>query len=162
MAKKDKNKKGDDVLKYERKVALQNEIKSLESFIFVEQQKIIYNKTQVEKYQKEMEQENNLIHELSNEGSKKVNLDQDNLKKVTAENKKEIDQLQKQIIDDNYEIVKLEDEINQLKSQHNKDLEAKNQRIASERATFEALSSKFQKILQRTADKLQERVDMGK
>lgn len=162
MAKKDKNKKGDDVLKYEMKLALQNEIKTLESLIFIEQQKIIYNTSQKTKSQIEMENEINDTQKLSIDESKKISTDGDNLKNVVSAFKKDVDLLEKQIKEDDDEIRRLEHEIFLMEANFKKELEDKDNQIAEQRKTFENLSIKFQEILQRTANKLQERVDMGR
>ncbi len=161
MAKKD-NKKGEDVLKFEMKKKLDGEIKTFESQIYIEQQKHLYNLTQYDKHIKEIEFENGDINKLNHDESKKVNLDNDNLKVLINGYKKEVDLYEKQIYDYEDEIRRLENEIIIIENQNRKELEDKDNQIAEQRKTFEDLSVRFQHILQRTANKLQERVDMGR
>lgn len=161
MAKKD-NKKGDDVIKFEMKKALDAEIKSLESQIFLEQQKTFYNNSQLEKHTLEIEVENNDINKLFNEESKKVNIDGDNLKNVISGFSKEVEIYENQINEYEDEIKRLENEIYIIEVQNKRELDEKDSQIAEQRKTFEDLSVRFQHILQRTANKLQERVDMGR
>lgn len=161
MAKKD-NKKGDDVIKFEMKRTLDAEIKSLESQIFLEQQKTLYNNSQLEKHTLEIEVENNDINKLFNEESKKVNIDGDNLKNVISGFSKEVEIYENQINEYEDEIKRLENEIYIIEMQNKRELDEKDSQIAEQRKTFEDLSVRFQHILQRTANKLQERVDMGR
>lgn len=161
MAKKE-NKKGDEVIKFEMKRGLEGEIKTLESLIFIEQQKSLYNSTQADKHIIEIETENNNISKLSNEESRKVGTDNENLNNVISSFKKEVDVYEKQIMDYDDDIRRLENEIMVIDYQNRKELEEKDSQIAEQRKTFEDLSVRFQHILQRTANKLQERVDMGR
>lgn len=162
MAKKDKNKKGDDVLKLEMKQALEKEIANLEQKIFMEEQKNIFCSSQVVKRQQEMKNEYIDMEKLKLEENKKVNAENDSLKKSVAEYKSKVDELEKTIREQDDEIRRLENQIREKEIENKRELEEKDNLIAEQRRQFEDMSVRFQHILQRTANKLQERVDMGR
>jgi peptidoglycan hydrolase CwlO-like protein len=72
-----------------------------------------------------------------------------------------IEHLEKSIRDYEEEIKTLEKNIVERSEQYKKELEEKDTAINEQRKLFEDMSVRFQHILQRTANKLQERVNMG-
>ena len=162
MAKKDKNKKGEDVLQIEMKAALEKEIAKLEADIFLEQQKIIYSQKQFLKRRDEMDKEVNEIEDLRKSEDDNVKIENDSLIKTEKEYKNEVRKKEEsiQILDDKNTL--LEKKIRDKEIENKKELEEKDKLISDLRTQFEDMSVRFQHILQRTANKLQERVDMGR
>lgn len=162
MAKKDKNKKGDDVVKLEMKTALQMEIYLLEQKIFGEEQKQLYCEQQSKKRLEEMKFEYVEMEGQKSKEGENINAKKDNLKKTISEYTAKVEQLDKTIREQDDEIRRLESLIREKEIENKKELEEKDNLISEQRKQFEDMSVRFQHILQRTANKLQERVDMGR
>lgn len=157
-----KGNKGDDILKVEQKAALEKEIAKLECSIHLEQSKIYYCNDQLTKLLKEMKNEHHEMERLKLEEGKKVNAENESLKKSVSEYKGKVDELEKTIREQDDEIRRLENQIRDKEIENQRELEEKDNLISEQRKQFEDMSVRFQHILQRTANKLQERVDMGR
>ena len=162
MGPKDKNKKGEDVQNLEIKSALEKEMVRLESDIYKEQQRLIYCQNQIQKRNEEIDKENDEINKLKNVENDNVKLENDSLVKSEKDFKLKVREKEEaiKVLDDNNSI--LEKKIRDKEIENKKELEEKDNLIADLRKQFEDMSVRFQHILQRTANKLQERVDMGR
>jgi hypothetical protein len=161
MAKKGDKKKGEGDLEKEMKVQLTLDMEILENKIFMEQQKEQEALREFERINKELTEEMKVIEQNRLEEGRKINNENDLMKQTINKYTSEITELEKKITDYNLEIKYLESKIIETSDDYKKQLEEKDTAIAEQRKLFEDMSVRFQHILQRTANKLQERVNMG-
>jgi hypothetical protein len=161
MAKKGDKKKGEGDLEKEMKVQLTLDLEILENKIFLEQQKEQEALREFERINKELTEEMKIIEQNRLDEGRKINNENDLMKQTINKYTSEITELEKKITDYNLEIKYLESKIIETSEDYKKQLEEKDLAIAEQRKLFEDMSVRFQHILQRTANKLQERVNMG-
>jgi hypothetical protein len=161
MAKKGDKKKGEGDLEKEMKVQLTLDMEILENKIFLEQQKEQEALREFERINKELTEEMKIIEQNRLDEGRKINNENDLMKQTINKYTSEITELEKKITDYNLEIKYLESKIIETSEDYKKQLEEKDLAIAEQRKLFEDMSVRFQHILQRTANKLQERVNMG-
>ena len=127
----------------------------------MEQQKEQEALREFERINKELTEEMKVIEQNRLEEGRKINNENDLMKQTINKYTSEITELEKKITDYNLEIKYLESKIIETSDDYKKQLEEKDTAIAEQRKLFEDMSVRFQHILQRTANKLQERVNMG-
>ena len=143
------------------KKALEVDIEILENKIYLEQEKELLAMKELENILKELSDEQKRIEEMKTEEGKKINIENDSMRGLINNFTSQINFLEKSIRESDEEI-KRYDKIIQEKSEQNlRELEEKDNLINEQRKLFEDMSIRFQHILQRTANKLQERVNMG-
>jgi hypothetical protein len=161
MAKKGDKKKGEGDLEKEMKVQLTLDNEILENKIFLEQQKEQEAIRELERINKELGEEMKIIEQNRLDEGRKINNENDLMKQTINKYTGEISELEKKITDYNLEIKYLETKIFETTDDYKKQLDEKDMAISEQRKLFEDMSVRFQHILQRTANKLQERVNMG-
>ena len=133
----------------------------LENKIYIEQEKEQEALRELEKILKDNVDEEKIIEQTKIDEGRKINNENDLMKQTINKFTGEIHDLEKKIADSNVEIKYLEAKIIETAEEYKKQLEEKDAAIAEQRKLFEEMSVRFQHILQRTANKLQERVNMG-
>lgn len=157
---KPKNKNGD--LEKEMKANLLLDLEILENNIHLELLNEKSAKEELELVELQLQNELKYIDETKIEEGKKINSENDSMRVTINNFTNQINNLEKLIRECDEEIINLENHIDDFKDQIKKELEVKDAMIADQRRQFEEMSMRFQHILQRTATKLQDRVDMGR
>ena len=98
---------------------------------------------------------------MKTEEGKKINIENNSMRDLIGGFTSQILFLEKFIREKDEEIKKFEKVITEISEQNLRELEEKDNIINEQRKLFEDMSIRFQHILQRTANKLQERVNMG-
>jgi len=155
---KKKEEGGDDK---ELKKALEVDIEILENKIYLEQEKELLARKELENILKELSDEQKRIEEMKTEEGKKINIENDSMRGLINNFTSQINFLEKSIRESDEEIKRYEKIIQEKSEQNFRELEEKDNLINEQRKLFEDMSIRFQHILQRTANKLQERVNMG-
>lgn len=154
-------KKGDGELEKELKQQLSLDIEILESKIFLEQQKEMEALKEYESVIKEIKDEEQKIEITKMEEGGRINNENKFMSEKISVFKDQVTALEKTIREYDEEIKSLERTIVERTETNKKMLEEKDNEINEQRKLFEDMSQRFQHILQRTANKLQERVNMG-
>lgn len=154
-------KKGDGPDDKEMKKILDVDIEILETKIYLEQEKELSARKELENILKELADEQKRIDEMKNEEGKKINIENDSMKGLINNFTSQVNFLEKSIRENDEEIKRYEKIITEKSEQNLRELEEKDNVINEQRKLFEDMSIRFQHILQRTANKLQERVNMG-
>lgn len=145
----------------EMKKALEVDIEILENKIYLEQENELLARKELDNILKEIAEEQKRIDEMKYEEGKKINIENDSMRGLINNFTSQINFLEKSIRDNDEEIMRYEKIIQEKSEQNLKELEEKDNVINEQRKLFEDMSIRFQHILQRTANKLQERVNMG-
>jgi hypothetical protein len=145
----------------ELKKALEVDIEILENKIYLEQEKELLARKELENILKELSDEQKKIEEMKTEEGKKINIESDSMRGLINNFTSQINFLEKSIRESDEEIKRYEKIIQEKSEQNLHELEEKDNLINEQRKLFEDMSIRFQHILQRTANKLQERVNMG-
>lgn len=162
MAKKnDKKKKGEGDLEREMKQALLIDIELLENKIYYEQEKDLQARKEIETINKDLTQEHEGIEKIKNEEGRKINSETKQMEQQIDDYITKVNNLEKILREQDDEIRSLYKAIEDRSEENRKQLEEKDTHINEQRKLFEDMSVRFQHILQRTANKLQERVNMG-
>jgi hypothetical protein len=162
MAKKGGDKKkGEGDLEKEMKQQLTLDVDVLENKIFQEQAKEQEAMKELERINKEIVEEMKIMEQNRLEEGRKINNESDLIKQTLTKYSGDLNELERKINEYNLEIKFLENKIVETGIEYKKQLEEKDSAINEQRKLFEDMSVRFQHILQRTANKLQERVNMG-
>lgn len=161
MAKKG-NKKGEGDEEKKIREYLMYEIEKLENLIYFEQEKEISATRELEKIIERQNEEQKSIESLTLDESKKINTENENMKGIINSFTLQINNLEKEISDFDEDIKIKRIEIADLEKKNAEEIQKKNKAIEEQRETLDKMSTRFQLILQKTANKLQDRVDMGK
>jgi len=157
-AKGKKDEGGDDK---ELKKALEVDLEILENKIYLEQEKELLARKELENIVKELSDEQKRIEEMKTDEGKKINIENESMKGLINSFTSTINCLEKSIREFDEDIKRSEKAIQEKSEQNLHELEEKDNLINEQRKLFEDMSIRFQHILQRTANKLQERVNMG-
>lgn len=156
-----KDKRKENEINKEIKISLMLDIELLEKKIFLEQEREEKAQREIHDIIKSTHDEMKKIESLRvNEGFK-INNENENMKDKIYSLTSQVDELEKKIRDRDEEIKCLEKLIAEKEEIYRKELEEKDASISSQKSTFEEMSHRFQHILQKTANKLQERVNIG-
>ena len=161
MAKNDKKKKGEGDSDADMKKILLQDIQLLESKIHAEQEKTRMAKMELEKINKQISDQVTKLEELRQSENKKINIENEQLRGVNFNFTRQINTLDNELNEKNLEREKLEKEIQDRAIQYEKEIEEKDIANKEQQRMFDEMSQRFQSILQRTTNKLQERVNMG-
>jgi hypothetical protein len=160
MAKKNDKKKDGDLDK-ELKQNLLLDIEILENKIFIEQEKELRAREELDKINKELHSLTSDMASNKLKEDKHISKENDDMRVTIEMLSNTVENLQKSIRDYDDDIKVLEKSINVRADEYKRELEEKDAAINEQRKLFEDMSVRFQHILQRTANKLQERVNMG-
>jgi hypothetical protein len=160
MAKKN-DKKKDAEADREIKAILISDIELLEKKIYYEQEKTVTSKRELERIIKQIKDEQTSLDNTKNSEDKRILLENETLKESIKKYSTQVKQLEKDLEDKDAEIERLEKEIIERAAQYEKELEDKDASNKEQQKMFDEMSQRFQSILQRTTNKLQERVNMG-
>jgi hypothetical protein len=152
-------KKTDDDLQRELKLSLDLDITILENNIHFEQEREAAAFKELEKISQEIILEEQKISQQKNEGGRKILNESEKLRETDTENLAKVKAHEASIKDADDEIKKLLREVERLSEVYNKEVEEKKAAINEQRKLLDDMSNRFQHILQRTANKLQERVN---
>ena len=141
---------------------LNTEIKILETKIFLEEQKEIDAVRELEEITKKTGKEKLSMDDLKNEEGKKMIQDNDDMSKQQKTYDGLINEAEKEIKELDEDIRNLKNQIIDNEKFTKEELEKRDNQIAELRSQLEQMSIRFQQILQKTANKLQERVEMGR
>ncbi len=161
MSKGGAKKPGEEPVNKELKKTLEVDIEIFENKIYLEQEKELMAKRELENIIKEINEEEKKIEEMKTEEGKKINIENDSMRGLINNFTSQINFLEKSIRENDEEIKRYEKIIQEKSEQNLRELEEKDNLINEQRKLFEDMSIRFQHILQRTANKLQERVNMG-
>jgi len=161
MSKNKDKKKGEGDLEKEMKVMLSLDIEVLENRIFIEQQKEQESLFELERINKQLVDDQRIIEHSRIEEGRRVNNDNDSLKQQVIKYSTEISELENQNSNYDRDLRILEETILETEAAYQKQLVEKENSISEMRRQFEDMSVRFQHILQRTANKLQERINAG-
>ena len=159
---KNKGKKddGDDDKKIKDLLII--EIERLENLIYYEQEKEVSCNKELENILKKQTEEFNDIETLKKKEAERIHLENDSLNTLITGFKNTITLLEKEIseFEDDIKLRKLE--VADLEKKNREELQKKDESINEQKSILDQMSIRFQLILQKTANKLQDRVDMGK
>jgi hypothetical protein len=160
MAKKNDKKKDGDADR-EMKAILVSDIELLEKKIYFEQEKTVTSKRELERITKQMKDEQFSLDNTKNLEDKRILSENETLKESIKKYSTQVKQLEKDLQDKDAEMDRLEKEIVDRAAQYERELEEKDVSNREQQKMFDEMSQRFQSILQRTTNKLQERVNMG-
>ncbi len=155
------SKKDGEIDDKELKKLLEVDIEILENKIYLEQEKELLARKELENIEKELKEEQKRIDEMKSEEGKKINIENNSMRDLIGGFTSQILFLEKFIREKDEEIKKFEKAIQENSEQNLRELDERDTIINEQRKLFEDMSIRFQHILQRTANKLQERVNMG-
>ncbi len=156
-----KDKKKESEMNKELKQSLMLDIELLEKKNFLEQEREERAQRELEDIVKSTLEEMKKIENLKvNEGFK-INNENENMKEKIYSLTSQVEELERKIRERDDEKKSLEKIIAEREEFYRKELEEKDASINSQKTTFEEMSHRFQHILQKTANKLQERVNIG-
>ena len=160
MAKKNDKKKDADADR-EMKAVLVSDVELLEKKIYFEQEKTVTSKRELERITKQIKDEQTILENTKNSEDKRILSENETLKESIKKYSTQVKQLEKDLEDKDAEIERLEKEIIERAAQYERELEEKDASNREQQKMFDEMSQRFQSILQRTTNKLQERVNMG-
>jgi hypothetical protein len=155
------DKKKENEMNKEIKQNLLLDIETLEKKIFMEQEREVRAQKELADLIKNTHDELKKIETLKMNEGYKINNENENMKEKIYSLTSQVEELERRIRERDDEIKSLEKLITDREEVYRKELEEKDVSINSQKTTFEEMSHRFQHILQKTANKLQERVNIG-
>jgi hypothetical protein len=141
---------------------LSTEIKLLETKIFLEEQKELDAIKELELIIKQTTKEKTSMDDLRNEEGKKIIQDNEDMSKQQKNYDMLINEAEKEIKELDEDIRNQKNQIVEYEKYTKEELDKRDNQIAELQSQREQMSIRFQQILQKTANKLQERVEMGR
>lgn len=158
-----KNKKADQGPSQEEMIEyLNTEIKLLETKIYLEEQKEIDAKLELEQIESKTKKEKGAMDDLKNDEGKKIIQDNEDMSKLQKNYDMQINEAEKEIKELDEDIKNQKNQIIEYEKYTKEELDKRDNQIAELQSQREQMSIRFQQILQKTANKLQERVEMGR
>ena len=116
---------------------------------------------EIQEIEKNIKEEQQRMEANRNDEIRRINQDNEKLKETDMVFNSQVKTLEFKIMEQDEEIKRLIKEEERLRELFHKEIEDKDAQINEQRKLFEDMSIRFQHILQRTANKLQERVNMA-